>query len=90
MANLDKLVEELGKLSMTIKDKKEILRYDKRHLLIFGEYIPFEDTIPFFRKLTPLNYSLRAGYTSLGIMFGVFSGIGIGVLIVSLILQTKR
>jgi hypothetical protein len=34
--------------------------------------------------------TLTVGYTSLGIMFGVFAGIGIAILIVDLILQIKR
>ncbi|GBF40282.1 apolipoprotein N-acyltransferase [Leptospira johnsonii] len=29
----------------------EVNRYDKRRLLAFGEYIPFESTFPFLRKL---------------------------------------
>ncbi|TGK35725.1 apolipoprotein N-acyltransferase [Leptospira andrefontaineae] len=29
----------------------EVERYDKRRLLAFGEYIPFESTFPFLRKL---------------------------------------
>ena len=50
--------------ALLIKEKKEVMKYDKKHLLIFGEYIPFEETFPFLRKLTPLKYSLRPGDTS--------------------------
>ncbi len=50
--------------ALLIEEKKEILKYEKRHLLIFGEYIPFEDTLPFLRKLTPLKYSMRPGFSS--------------------------
>ena len=36
-------------------------RYDKMHLVPFGEYIPLADWLPFLRRLTPLSHSLRAG-----------------------------
>lgn len=35
--------------------------YDKQHLVIFGEYIPFEEIIPFFRNLTPIETSFSPG-----------------------------
>ncbi len=46
-----------------IKNRKQIKRYDKNHLLAFGEYLPMEKTFPFLKKLTPLNYSMKKGST---------------------------
>jgi apolipoprotein N-acyltransferase len=38
-------------------------RYDKMHRVIFGEYIPLRETIPWLRKLTPFsdNFGIAAG-----------------------------
>ncbi|MBU1908755.1 MAG: apolipoprotein N-acyltransferase, partial [Verrucomicrobia bacterium] len=38
--------------------------YDKRHLVIFGEYIPLQPFIPFVKALTPIQESFSPGHTS--------------------------
>lgn len=35
--------------------------YNKQHLVIFGEYIPFEEKIPLINALTPINSSFTPG-----------------------------
>lgn len=36
-------------------------RYDKNHLVMFGEYVPFARRFPWLQRLTPLPISLTAG-----------------------------
>ena len=36
-------------------------RYDKQHRVIFGEYTPLADVIPFLQHLTPLTGGIEAG-----------------------------
>jgi apolipoprotein N-acyltransferase len=38
--------------------------YRKQHLVLFGEYIPFEEKIPLINALTPINSSFRSGTES--------------------------
>jgi len=36
-------------------------RYRKMHLVPFGEYLPFEDRVPWIKNLAPLGFSCRPG-----------------------------
>ncbi len=38
--------------------------YDKQHLVIFGEYVPLDEYIPFMQAMTPIEASFDAGSTS--------------------------
>lgn len=44
--------------------------YRKRQLVIFGEYIPFEHTLPFMKWLTPIGSSFTPGAAPVGFRFG--------------------
>jgi apolipoprotein N-acyltransferase len=45
------------------KDEQEFLRYDKFHRVLFGEYVPLRETMPWLSNFTPYDhdYSLSAG-----------------------------
>ncbi|MBN8247034.1 MAG: apolipoprotein N-acyltransferase, partial [Verrucomicrobia bacterium] len=45
-------------------------RYHKQRLVIFGEFIPFEDTLPFMRWLTPIGSSFTPGRGPARFVFG--------------------
>lgn len=38
--------------------------YDKRHLVLFGEYVPLQPFLPFVKALTPIQESFSPGRTS--------------------------
>jgi apolipoprotein N-acyltransferase len=35
--------------------------YEKQHLVLFGEYVPFQRALPFLRAMTPIHESFTAG-----------------------------
>jgi apolipoprotein N-acyltransferase len=43
------------------RDGKIVGTYDKVHRVMFGEYIPFADWLPFLYRLTPLTGGIHAG-----------------------------
>jgi apolipoprotein N-acyltransferase len=45
-------------------------RYDKNHLVMFGEYVPFAQYMPWLQRLTPLSVSAAAGDEPAAFMLG--------------------
>ena len=43
------------------RDGKIVGTYDKIHRVMFGEYIPFADWLPFLYRITPLTGGIEAG-----------------------------
>lgn len=40
---------------------RDIGQYDKRHLVMFGEYIPFSEQIPLLKEITPVGGGMQFG-----------------------------
>lgn len=41
--------------------REPAMQYDKQHLVVFGEYVPFADRFPFLKALTPIRESFSPG-----------------------------
>ena len=46
------------------RDADVLQIYRKRHLVIFGEYLPFDRFIPFLQRMAPLGFTCTPGGTS--------------------------
>ena len=40
---------------------RDVGQYDKRHLVLFGEYIPFAEQIPILKEITPVGGGMQSG-----------------------------
>lgn len=46
------------------REGRLVQSYDKRHLVLFGEYVPLQRVLPFVKALTPIEASFSPGRTS--------------------------
>jgi apolipoprotein N-acyltransferase len=67
VGTMDREFNEIGEMdffnsSMLFNSRGDLLEiYNKQHLVLFGEYIPFEEKIPLINALTPINSSFTPG-----------------------------
>jgi apolipoprotein N-acyltransferase len=52
------------------RDGKIVGTYDKIHRVMFGEYIPFAEYLPFLYQITPLTGGIAAGLEPAALCFG--------------------
>jgi apolipoprotein N-acyltransferase len=53
--------DEITNSAILVENRTEKDQYDKQRLLMFGEYIPFEKTLPILKKFTILHRSEKPG-----------------------------
>ena len=51
----------LNSAAYVARDGQLLGRYDKMHLVMFGEYVPFAEQLPWLQQLTPLPVSAMPG-----------------------------
>jgi len=54
-------LERFNSAAFVAPDGRVLGRYDKTHLVLFGEYVPLADWLPWVQPLTPLPVSLNEG-----------------------------
>jgi apolipoprotein N-acyltransferase len=54
-------MQRFNSAAFVAPDGRVLGRYDKTHLVLFGEYVPFADWLPWIQPLTPLPVSLNEG-----------------------------
>ena len=54
-------VQRFGSAAYVASDGRLLGRYDKMHLVMFGEYVPFAQYFPWLQRLTPLPESATPG-----------------------------
>jgi apolipoprotein N-acyltransferase len=59
-------VRRFNSAAFVAPDGRVLARYDKTHLVLFGEYVPFADWLPWIAPLTPLPVSLNEGAGPVG------------------------
>jgi apolipoprotein N-acyltransferase len=61
------VMQQFNSAVLVGRDGKIVGTYDKMHRVMFGEYIPFADWIPYLYKLTPLTGGIIAGTKPAGL-----------------------
>ncbi len=60
-ASAESTMQQFNSSVLADREGKIVGTYDKMHRVMFGEYIPFADWIPFLYRITPLTGGIVAG-----------------------------